>query len=201
MAKPTRKTIRKRVATRRRNLRKCRNSPTGRLEADGASKSRHMGRRLSWLVQEWQLPACPPIGRAITEKVHDYMKTHGVSYDWLLAGDLKGLQRMMQQRRMGKAAATPESLKEKIARLSESEREVIRKMVDHLVEGASRSAGADRTGTVIGSGWRAIAEGCGDKSLGRPGGPPFASLGRFTICIPRLCFGGLCHATSPIRFL
>ena len=137
MAKPTRKTIRKRIATRRRNLRKWRNSANGRMDADGASKPAQITRRMLWVATEWQLPRCPRIGRTPTKALFDYCETHGVSLDWMLDGDLKGLQRMVQQRRMSKAAATPESLKEKIARLSESEREVIRKMVDHLVEGAS----------------------------------------------------------------
>jgi hypothetical protein len=44
---------------------------------------------------------------------------------------------MMQARRDGRAAATVESLKEKLGRLSESERGVVRKIVDQLVEGAS----------------------------------------------------------------
>jgi hypothetical protein len=57
--------------------------------------------------------------------------------DWLLCGALKALQRMMQARRMGKAAATPERIKEKLARLSESEREVIGKVMDQMLDGAS----------------------------------------------------------------
>jgi hypothetical protein len=57
------------------------------------------------------------------------METHGMSLDWLLCGDLKGLQRMMLKRRTRDIAATPESLRDKLARLSESEREIIRKLV------------------------------------------------------------------------
>jgi hypothetical protein len=60
------------------------------------------------------------------------METHGMSLDWLLCGDLKGLQRMMLKRRTRDIAATPESLRDKLARLSESEREIIRKLVDQF---------------------------------------------------------------------
>jgi hypothetical protein len=80
---------------------------------------------------EWQLPRCPKIGRSPTARLASYCQTHGIRMDWLLFGK-RSLQQMMQARRMGKAAATPESLKEKLARLSESEREVIRMLVDHL---------------------------------------------------------------------
>ena len=68
----------------------------------------------------------------MTKQLHEDMETYDISYDWLLLGDLKGLQRMMLKRRRRAIAATPESLKERLARLSESERELIRKMVDQL---------------------------------------------------------------------
>lgn len=106
MAKPTRKTTRRwstkarRCVARRRA--KWRDSPDGRLTADGASKSAQIKRRLLWLVHEWQLPAHPPIGRSQSQELSDYIITHGISYDWLYLGDLKGLQRMMQWRRTGK---------------------------------------------------------------------------------------------------
>jgi hypothetical protein len=90
-----------------------------------------------WVATEWQLPRCPRIGRTPTKALFDYCETHGVSLDWMLDGDLKGLQRMMQRRRMGKPPVTPESLEEKLVRLSESDREVIRKIVDQLVEECS----------------------------------------------------------------
>src|SRR5690242_15831144 len=105
-------------------LRDWRNSPEGRLDAAGASKYEQMNRRALWLAIEWQLRRCPKIGRTWTSQLSDYCQNHGVSMDWLLYGNLKVLQRMMEARRTGKAAATPESLKEKLARLSESEREI-----------------------------------------------------------------------------
>jgi FixJ family two-component response regulator len=44
---------------------------------------------------------------------------------------------MTQERQAAKAAASPETFKEKLARLSESEREVVRRVVDQFLEGAS----------------------------------------------------------------
>ncbi len=52
-------------------------------------------------------------------------------------GDLKGLKHMTQKRQVAKAAASPKSFKEKLARLSKSQREIIREVVDQLLEGAS----------------------------------------------------------------
>jgi hypothetical protein len=75
--------------------------------------------------------------RVSTRDVMVFCAKHKVSYDWLLAGDLKGLQRMTQERQAAKAAASPETFKEKLARLSESEREVVRRVVDQFLEGAS----------------------------------------------------------------
>ena len=115
-------------------LRDWRNSPRGRLEADGAMKSMHMNRRALWLCLQLGLPPCPKIGRTMSPALADYCKTHGVSMDWLLCGDLSGLQRMMRARREGKALITPESFKQKLARLSESEREAVGRMVDQLLE-------------------------------------------------------------------
>jgi hypothetical protein len=61
--------------------------------------------------------------RINTGDIMVFCKKHKVSYDWLLCGDLKGLQSMTQDWRLGKAAVTPESFKEKLARLSKSQRE------------------------------------------------------------------------------
>jgi hypothetical protein len=118
MSKPSRETIRKRVATRRRNAafrkqqREARlNNPTlgkealriaalDRLERDGAKSTAAFQRRVMVLAYERNLaPAdyhklmykCPS-----TRDVGLFCEKHSVSYDWLLCGDLKGLQRMTQ---------------------------------------------------------------------------------------------------------
>ena len=135
MPKSTRNPSRRREAAKR--LLEWRNSPQGRIDADGASKSNQISRRSLWLAIEWQLPRCPRIGRTMTAELVNYCETHGVSLDWLLCGDMKALQRMMEKRRLRTAAATPERLKEKLSRLSESEREIIRRKVDELMEGST----------------------------------------------------------------
>ena len=68
-----------------------------------------------------------------------FCKKHKVSFDWLLAGDLKGLKRMTQDRHLCNVQPPPESFKEKLARLclSKFQREAVRKVVDQLLEGQS----------------------------------------------------------------
>jgi hypothetical protein len=126
------------AATRRskaaKQLQEWSNSPMGRLQADGASKSGQMNRRVLWLAWEWQLPRCPKIGRTMTPGLVDYCKTHGVSMDWLLCGDLKGLHRMMMKR---KGRYVPpdqhERLMRKVGRLSPQDQDILRKTVDRLL--------------------------------------------------------------------
>lgn len=128
----------KRAATRRRKAAKRRETPFGRLFEDGATQSQQVRRRLQWLAQEWNIPA-EDVARAMRFTVDETGrfkdKYPHVNLDWLLAGDLKGLQLMMAQRRTRAEATTPERLKEKLARLSEPEREAVSKMVDQLMEG------------------------------------------------------------------
>jgi hypothetical protein len=108
-----------------------------RLERDGAHSNAAVQRRVLALAVERDIPPADYAKlmhkRIITENMLAFCKKHKVSIDWLMCGDLKGLQRMKQ----GRAAPAPESLQEKLARLSESDREVIRKIVDQFVEGAS----------------------------------------------------------------
>jgi hypothetical protein len=75
------------------------------------------------------------------------LPNYGISMDWLLCGDLKALQRMMQAPGQGSRDARE---REKFVRLSESEREIIRKKVDEFLEDYQWSAGADRTGSATG---------------------------------------------------
>jgi hypothetical protein len=66
------------------------------------------------------------------------LPNYGISMDWLLCGDLKALQRMMQAPGQGSRDARErerEREREKFVRLSESEREIIRKKVDEFLEG------------------------------------------------------------------
>ena len=53
-------------------LQEWRNSPAGRLDADGASEREQIERRIMWLQQEWQLPQCPKVGRTMSKQLLDY---------------------------------------------------------------------------------------------------------------------------------
>jgi len=94
--KPTRSSAAARAAAK--GLRKWRTSLLGRLAADGASNPQHIARRTLWLSQEWKLPPCPKVGRTMSDALLRYCDAHSVSLDWLLYGDLKGLQRMVRNR-------------------------------------------------------------------------------------------------------
>ena len=70
----------------------------------------------------------------MTPELVDYCQTHGVSMDWLLCGDLKGLHRMMMKR---KGRYVPpdqhERLMRKVGRLSPQDQDILRKTVDRLL--------------------------------------------------------------------
>jgi hypothetical protein len=149
MAKASKETIRKRVAgqrgaraKRRRMARERVHSSMGpelaarvRLDADGASKSGQINRRVLWLVREWQLPRCPKIGHTMTPELVGYCKTHGVSMDWLLCGDLKGLHRMMMKRR--DRYVPPDSyerLMQKVDALSPEDRQWFHEQAQRIID-------------------------------------------------------------------
>jgi len=109
----------KRARTRKHILARRPETPRQRLDAEGAMGNDQVRRRLQWLAQEWNIPT-NDVAEAMKCRVDltvDFAEKYGVNLDWLLGGDLKGLQRMMRERRMGKPAPTPESLKEKFGRL------------------------------------------------------------------------------------
>ena len=59
--------------------------PAGRPSTtDGASGPRNINRRLLWLV---------------SEKLVDYCSRHRISFNWRLDGRLKGLKKMIDERR------------------------------------------------------------------------------------------------------
>jgi len=71
-----------------------------RLVHDGASSNAAMRRRPLALVTERNLPAAEYAKllhkRIMASSVHEFCRKHNVSLDWLMYGDLKGLQRMKQ---------------------------------------------------------------------------------------------------------
>ena len=71
-----------------------------RLERDGAHSNAAVQRRVLALAAERDIP---PAGyaklmhkRVNDRAIHVFCKKYKVSYDWLLCGDLRGLQRMAQ---------------------------------------------------------------------------------------------------------
>jgi hypothetical protein len=59
-------------------------------------------RRLKWLAHEYQIAESelPNITLAPTEELCDFIQKYRISYDWLIAGDLKGLHRMTSECRV-----------------------------------------------------------------------------------------------------
>jgi hypothetical protein len=75
-------------------------TPLGRLDTDGATSSKHTRRRIQWLAHEWKLPPADvaKVMKCTSYEIGAFAKKYRVSYDWLLNGDLKGLQRMTRER-------------------------------------------------------------------------------------------------------
>ena len=148
MAKPTRETIRKRIATRRRNaaIRKRRLDTMGgehaaamRLERDGAHSNAAVQRRVRALAAERDIPPADYAKlmhkRVNDRAIHVFCKKYKVSYDWLLCGDLKGLQQMKHERVFKPApAATAERLAEKYRKLPPDLQKIVAKTIDGLLE-------------------------------------------------------------------
>lgn len=108
MTKPSKETIAKRVATRRRNAAKRkrmaekRSAPLAadaladaRLEMDGSHSKEAIRRRILWVAYERKL-APVDIAKAMTLRQYDlvqFAECHELSFDWFFCGDLKGLLR------------------------------------------------------------------------------------------------------------
>src|ERR1700685_736266 len=75
-----------------------------RLERDGAHSTAALQRRVRALAQERNIPAADfhklMYKRPSTRDVMVICEKHKVSFDWLLCGDLKGLQRMTSERKL-----------------------------------------------------------------------------------------------------
>jgi hypothetical protein len=118
MTKPSRETIRKRIATRRRNARIRKRKTTlhrnarlkgsegpkaaarARLEIDGCNSDDAVRRRIEWFAHKHKLPPTE-IDKAMTCRVDHigaFAERDEISLDWLLVGDLKGSRRMPMKR-------------------------------------------------------------------------------------------------------
>jgi hypothetical protein len=72
-----------------------------RLEKDGAHSTAALQRRVRALAHERNIPTADfaklMYKRINTRDIMVFCEKHNVSYDWLLAGDLVGLQRMTRE--------------------------------------------------------------------------------------------------------
>ena len=70
----------------------------GRLRKDGCSSDAAMRRRVLLLAAERDLPPAEYAKllhkRTMMKSIQEFCRKHDVSLDWLMDGDLKGLQRM-----------------------------------------------------------------------------------------------------------
>jgi hypothetical protein len=128
--------IRKRNEARRRTQR--RKSAEGRLSTDGASSVERIRDRLRWLAHEWQLSdEIPQVKRTMTVELRDFVQKHGISFEWLIDGDLKCLRQMMLTRApRGQLPflRSAEDLKQACASLSPEQRQIVAREVDRLLE-------------------------------------------------------------------
>jgi hypothetical protein len=151
--KPSRGTIRKRVATRRLNAairerrRKVRLrgslgpelAARTRLEIDGAGRGEAVQRRILWLAHERKL-APAEIEKAMTCRLHHlaaFIKRQNLSYDWLLYGDLKGLQRMHVKKQSPAILTVTDVVKLYSELTAEQRREITMRLAELLAETAA----------------------------------------------------------------
>lgn len=160
MSKPTKETIAKRIATRRRNAAKRRrlregrplDGPTAaavRLDKDGCSGKDATRRRIMWLAHERKLPPCE-IEKALTLQAHhiaEFVERHNLSFDWLFCGDLKGLLRM--PRIKGPTIFTAADLIICYNRLGVSQRIRATKILGNMVPNEVWSDGGDGRGASV----------------------------------------------------
>jgi hypothetical protein len=99
--------------------------------------ARAISNRLRWLAHEWQLSdEIPQVKRTPTEELSDFVQKHGISFEWLLTGDLKYLRQMMLARApRGRLPflTSAEDLKQVCAVLSPEQRQIVAREVDRLL--------------------------------------------------------------------
>jgi hypothetical protein len=91
-----------------------------RLVRDGAHSTVALQRRVRAIAMERNIPPADfaklMYKRISTRAVTVFCEKHKVSYDWLLAGDLQGLQRMTQEAK-ATPQETPEAQRKEVTRL------------------------------------------------------------------------------------
>lgn len=132
----------KRTRTRRRNAAKRRamlpEGPKDRLIQAGCSDRAQIQKRLLWFAQARGIPVSqvPTVRSCPTPELLTFCKVHQVNLDWMLEGGLTELRAMLRQPPRREAA--PESLLEKIERLSPTARAFVAERVDALLSEHAR---------------------------------------------------------------
>ena len=92
-----------------------------RLERDGAHSSDALRRRVRAIAQERNLPPADiaklMYKRINTRDVMLFCEEHKVSFDWLLCGDLRGLQRMTREAKAAPPLKVPEAQRKEVMAL------------------------------------------------------------------------------------
>jgi hypothetical protein len=109
-----------------------------RLERDGAHSTAALQRRVRALAQERNIPPADfhklMYKRPSTPDVMVFCEKHKVSYDWLLCGDLKGLQRMTSERKLcNQAVPIADGLMQKYRNLPPVLQAIVEETVDRLL--------------------------------------------------------------------
>jgi hypothetical protein len=110
-----------------------------RLEKDGAHSTAALQRRVRALAHERNIPPADfaklMYKRVSTPAVMAFCEKHKVSFDWILGGDLRGLQRMTSERKLcNQAVPTADRLMQKYRNLSPEQRQIVAREVDRLLE-------------------------------------------------------------------
>src|SRR5579859_6488750 len=109
-----------------------------RLERDGAHTTAALQRRVRALAAERNIPPAAfhklMYKRIRTGDIMTFCKKYKVSFDWLLAGDLKGLKRMMEERVLQPAPAPRASrFMEKYRQLPPEQQSIVAATIDRLL--------------------------------------------------------------------
>lgn len=110
-----------------------------RLNRDGAHSIAAVQRRVRAIAQERNLPPADIAKmmhkRIITKHAQAFCEKHKISLDWLLCGDLAGLQRMTRERKLrNQAVPTVDRIMQKYRSLSPAFQSIIEETVDILLE-------------------------------------------------------------------
>src|SRR5258708_31326315 len=99
------------------NQRKARD----RLARDGANSSDALRRRVRAIAEERSLPPAA-IAKLMHKRISNrdvmlFCEKHKVSFDWLLCGDLRGLQRMTREAKAAPPLKVPEAQRKEVMAL------------------------------------------------------------------------------------